>query len=630
MQIIAKTNNATGTPFSGDAQHLDAAAIAELNTCEFTKAQVRKLFDNLNIEADVKLTLYSIFGKSIEVVTAAGKIVIWIGRKILDVVLFLLREFPNAAFGVIFGIVVAYLIGLIPIIGFLFGHLIGTLLAAFGLIQGTAQDLREKDIERRVGGDLPPVPYSEDGMNMLPGDNERLRTWHDRFTALGIDSPLSHPLCFKKELHIGKTAYRSLKIKKRVFELLRPIGAAGVGATVASSSAVATTFFPAGILGALGLATAATPVGWVIGTAVFSGAAWAVITKKLDSLSSSRVVEIPKFINTPLDLLAVSIFDLVCSLAVKLAAIDGEFHERERIRITRYLVETWGYDERFVTLAMDMVNESDLGFNELLTNLVEFTRSNRDCNAPAISQNVLAFLHEVAEASDGIRECERHALLNAERAFTPDRGKFRTSVAKAKRRLLFRRSTSAPPKPAAPRSSSRRTPAATAVRSGANRAAKGFAAAKDAAAGGLTAARVTGVDALKGVADKGSALLRSGVAGAEAGLAATSAAAGSRLHSGAEAAGVVVRSGASGVAAGFSTAHGALAGFAENLDWSTIDPTQYLYAGTRGVSRGLEEARLVWESIPERLRALGPEEVGKRLEGFRLEPHPSPQSGGQQ
>ena len=459
---------------------------------------------------------------------------------------------------------------------------------------------------------------------MLPGDNERLRTWHDRFTELGIDSPLSHPLCFKKELHIGKTAYRSLKIKKRVFELLRPIGAAGVGATVASSSAVATTFFPAGILGALGLATAATPVGWVIGTAVFSGAAWAVITKKLDSLSSSRVVEIPKFINTPLDLLAVSIFDLVCSLAVKLAAIDGEFHERERIRITRYLVETWGYDERFVTLAMDMVNESDLGFSELLTNLVEFTRSNRDCNAPAISQNVLAFLHEVAEASDGIRECERHALLNAERAFTPDRGKFRTSVAKAKRRLLFRRSTSAPPKPAAPRSSLRRTPAATAVRSGANRAAKGFAAAKDAAAGGLTAARVTGGDALKGVADKGSALLRSGVAGAEAGLAATSAAAGSRLHSGAEAAGVVVRSGASGVAAGFSTAHGALAGFAENLDWSTIDPTQYLYAGTRGVSRGLEEARLVWESIPERLRALGPEEVGKRLEGFdwsHIRPH---------
>ena len=279
---------------------------------------------------------------------------------------------------------------------------------------------------------------------MLRGDNARLQSWHDLFAELEIDSPLSHPLCFKKELHIGEKAYKSLRIKKRVFELLKPLGAAGVGATVAGSSAVATTFFPAGILGALGLATAVTPIGWVIGTAVFSGAAWAVISRKLDGLSSSRVVEIPKFINTPLDLLAVSIFDLICSLAVKLAAIDGEFHERERVRIARYFVGTWGYDERFVKLAVDMVNESDLGFSDLVKNLVEFMRSNQDCNAPAISENVLAFLHEVAEASDGIGASERHALLEAEKAFTPEKGEFTKAVARAKRRLLFRRTPRRP------------------------------------------------------------------------------------------------------------------------------------------------------------------------------------------
>ncbi len=276
---------------------------------------------------------------------------------------------------------------------------------------------------------------------MIRDDADRLRNWHDRFAELGIDSPLSHPLCFKNELHIGAKAYRSLTIRKRVFELLRPLGAAGVGATVAGSSAVATTFFPAGILGALGLATAATPIGWVIGTAVFSGAAWTLITRKLDGLSSNRVVEIPKFINTPLDLLAVSIFDLVCSLAVKLAAIDGEFHERERVRISRYFVETWGYDERFVKLAVGMVNETALGFSDLVKNLVNFTRSNRDCHAPAILQNALAFLREVAEASDGIRESERHALLETERAFAPEKGKLTAAVAVAKRRLRFRRST---------------------------------------------------------------------------------------------------------------------------------------------------------------------------------------------
>ena len=273
---------------------------------------------------------------------------------------------------------------------------------------------------------------------MIRGDPGRLGSWHDRFAELRIDSPLSHPVYFKKELHIGQAAYRSLRIKKRVFELLRPLGAAGVGATVAGSSAVATTFFPAGILGALGLATAATPIGWVIGTAVFSGAAWTFVARKLDSLTSNRVVEIPRFINTPLDLLAVSIFDLVCSLAVKLATIDGEFHARERVRIARYFVETWGYDERFVKLAIEMVSESELGFSDLVENLVEFTRSNPDCNAPAISQNILAFLREVAEASGGVSESERRALLEAETSFFTETSKFTRAVVVAKRRLRFR------------------------------------------------------------------------------------------------------------------------------------------------------------------------------------------------
>ena len=148
MRIIA--NGAKDAEFSGNAQHLDDDAIAELNTCEFAKERVGRLIDNLNVEADVKFLLHSILGKSIEVVTVAGKVVIWIGRKILDVVLFLMREFPNATFGVIFGIVVGYLIGLIPIIGFLIGPVVGTILAAFGFVQGVVQDLREKDIRRRV------------------------------------------------------------------------------------------------------------------------------------------------------------------------------------------------------------------------------------------------------------------------------------------------------------------------------------------------------------------------------------------------------------------------------------------------------------------------------------------------
>ena len=148
MKINA--SDGTGADFFGDAPHLDDNSIAELNAFEFTREQVRRLIDNLNVSADVKLQLHSIQEKTIEAMTVVGKVTIRIGRKILDVVLWLVREFPNATFGVIFGLVVGHLIGLIPIIGFLIGPLVGTILAAFGFVQGMAQDLREKNIGCRT------------------------------------------------------------------------------------------------------------------------------------------------------------------------------------------------------------------------------------------------------------------------------------------------------------------------------------------------------------------------------------------------------------------------------------------------------------------------------------------------
>ena len=67
----------------------------------------------------------------------------------------------------------------------------------------------------------------------------------------------------------------------------------------------------------------------------------------------------------------------------------------------------------------------------------------------------------------------------------------------------------------------------------------------------------------------------------------------------------------------FSSAYGHLSRFRNNLDWSnpSIDYRKFLYAGTRGVSRGMEEARRVWETIPAAIRARGPEATAGALKG---------------
>lgn len=67
----------------------------------------------------------------------------------------------------------------------------------------------------------------------------------------------------------------------------------------------------------------------------------------------------------------------------------------------------------------------------------------------------------------------------------------------------------------------------------------------------------------------------------------------------------------------FSSAYGHLSRFRSNLDWSnpSIDHQKFLYAGTRGVSRGMEQARKVWETIPAAIRARGPEATARALKG---------------
>ena len=148
MKITA--SDGTRPDFFGDAHHLDEDAIADFNTFEFTREQIRRLIDNLDVSADAKVRLYSIQDMTIEAVTVAGKVAIRIGRKILDVVLSLLREFPHTTFGVIFGLVAGHLIGLIPVIGFLIEPLACIILAAYGFATGIPHDLREKAVVSRM------------------------------------------------------------------------------------------------------------------------------------------------------------------------------------------------------------------------------------------------------------------------------------------------------------------------------------------------------------------------------------------------------------------------------------------------------------------------------------------------
>jgi hypothetical protein len=230
-----------------------------------------------------------------------------------------------------------------------------------------------------------------------------------------LDCVVSDPLKFKRKLRIGEDAYATLRLKKGLQGLWDVGGVAMTGASVAASKIVAGTFFAssAGLFSALGIgAAAATPVGWVIAAAVATGGAYYGVTRLVRNRTGEMVDTIPRFINTPIDLLGMQLFDLIGALAVRVAAIDGHIALAERATIERHFIEEWGYDREYVARALDVLltTADDTRVKAIAKALAEFQAASPDCNAEAMQCELLAFLRDVVEADAVLDEREELAV----------------------------------------------------------------------------------------------------------------------------------------------------------------------------------------------------------------------------
>ena len=144
------TTNGNQDTLSRNAEHLTVEDVDNLNSHEFDHDQAERLIDNMDVSADDKVRLHSIGEWTIHVTTKAGHAVVWIGRKLLDIALYLLREFPNATFGVVLGLLLGYIASMIPVIGFLIAPIVGTVAVLAGGIKGVSEDLQQKDIQQRI------------------------------------------------------------------------------------------------------------------------------------------------------------------------------------------------------------------------------------------------------------------------------------------------------------------------------------------------------------------------------------------------------------------------------------------------------------------------------------------------
>lgn len=209
------------------------------------------------------------------------------------------------------------------------------------------------------------------------------------------------PDLFKMKLGIGEEAYQYLRLQKNLLAFLEAGSFGLTGSTIASSAVVAQTFFSgSGFWAFLGIGTAATPIGWAIAAGVLSGIAYFGLSNIYKKGKDGKVIIVPKFINTPLDLLAVGLSDMILPLALELANADGEVTEPERENIIDYLVSDWGYDRQFIIDRLKNIETlpSKKSLKLLATSFAQFLKNNPDCNHTHISQEIIEFLDDLSRA----------------------------------------------------------------------------------------------------------------------------------------------------------------------------------------------------------------------------------------
>lgn len=164
-------------------------------------------------------------------------------------------------------------------------------------------------------------------------------------------------LRFKYKLQISEDAYRNLKKTKVLKDILEvSIGAAGGGLGYAAFH-----YSSLGIFGklALGVSMTAFPLTGVLVAGGVTALGILSFKNFLRTLEKKAIDKIPKFLNTPLDLIALGIVNIFMPPALRICHADGMSHHTEIQYIKNYFSEQWGYDDRFISEFLNLV-ESDL------------------------------------------------------------------------------------------------------------------------------------------------------------------------------------------------------------------------------------------------------------------------------
>ncbi|KPQ01678.1 hypothetical protein [Marinobacter sp. HL-58] len=144
--MILEAETPDGEPLVSDNPAFTAEDAQDINRTTNSESKIRSTIDNLNISADAKSALYSITNATVR----AGRFIIKIGRKILDIVIETLNSFPNASFGLVLGGILGVLVASVPFIGAILAPFLTPLAMIYGFVVGMKQDVNDKNLSNAI------------------------------------------------------------------------------------------------------------------------------------------------------------------------------------------------------------------------------------------------------------------------------------------------------------------------------------------------------------------------------------------------------------------------------------------------------------------------------------------------
>jgi uncharacterized tellurite resistance protein B-like protein len=228
---------------------------------------------------------------------------------------------------------------------------------------------------------------------------------------------IENHLQFKSALGIGEKAYKTLRVRQNLSTFTEAFGLGTTLAGAANTTAIGGILGlkSAGIFGTGLFASAIAPGPTVIfAVGILSAGAYVGISKLLTKDKNDKLIITPKFIDTPLDLLATGLANFFIPIGLKIALTDQYLHEMEKIQIKNFMVKEWGYSEIFISklIEVHLAAEPSLNNEDLLAKFIEFIKTNPDCDIDEIKASLISSLRQVIEADGEIKQSEEMELQN--------------------------------------------------------------------------------------------------------------------------------------------------------------------------------------------------------------------------